>query len=284
MAPPLPEASQPSSRTHSGGPTPWSPVSPPSTSRSCSSRVCAASRRSASSLRLSRSERSRPSSALTPPRMPNPVPRPLPPKPDFPRLEEEVLQRWRERDVFHESVRRRQGAEPYVFYEGPPTANGRPGSAPRAGARVQGHLPALPDHARPLRRAQGRLGLPRPAGRDRGRAEARLHLQGRHRALRHRRVQRQVPRVGVRVPRGLERADRADRLLGRPRRSVPHARAVVHRVGVVGAEDDVGARTAVRGLQGRPVLRPLRHRAVLARGLGGLPGRRGPERLRARSR
>ncbi len=54
--------------------------------------------------------------------------RPLPAKPDFPKLEEEVLQRWRDRDVFHESVRRRQGAEPYVFYEGPPTANGRPGS------------------------------------------------------------------------------------------------------------------------------------------------------------
>ena len=25
-------------------------------------------------------------------------------------------------------MRRREGAEPYVFYEGPPTANGRPGS------------------------------------------------------------------------------------------------------------------------------------------------------------
>jgi isoleucyl-tRNA synthetase len=46
----------------------------------------------------------------------------------FPALEEEVLARWRERDVFHESVRRRQGRERYVFYEGPPTANGRPGS------------------------------------------------------------------------------------------------------------------------------------------------------------
>ena len=56
------------------------------------------------------------------------MPRPLPAKPDFPKLEEEVLERWRERDVFRESVRRRQGAEPYVFYEGPPTANGRPGS------------------------------------------------------------------------------------------------------------------------------------------------------------
>jgi isoleucyl-tRNA synthetase len=54
--------------------------------------------------------------------------RPLPARPDFPKLEEEVLERWRERDVFRESVRRREGAEPYVFYEGPPTANGRPGS------------------------------------------------------------------------------------------------------------------------------------------------------------
>jgi isoleucyl-tRNA synthetase len=46
----------------------------------------------------------------------------------FPELEELILERWRERDVFHESVRRRAGAEPFVFYEGPPTANGRPGS------------------------------------------------------------------------------------------------------------------------------------------------------------
>ena len=54
--------------------------------------------------------------------------RPLPADVSFPRLEEEVLERWRERDVFRESMRRRQGAEPFVFYEGPPTANGRPGS------------------------------------------------------------------------------------------------------------------------------------------------------------
>ncbi len=39
-----------------------------------------------------------------------------------------MLERWRQRDVFRESIRRRQGAEPFVFYEGPPTANGRPGS------------------------------------------------------------------------------------------------------------------------------------------------------------
>jgi isoleucyl-tRNA synthetase len=46
----------------------------------------------------------------------------------FPALEQAVLERWRERDVFHESIRSREGAEPFVFYEGPPTANGRPGS------------------------------------------------------------------------------------------------------------------------------------------------------------
>ncbi len=54
--------------------------------------------------------------------------RPLPKSPDLPALEQAVLERWRERDIFRESVRRRQGAEEFVFYEGPPTANGRPGS------------------------------------------------------------------------------------------------------------------------------------------------------------
>jgi isoleucyl-tRNA synthetase len=54
--------------------------------------------------------------------------RPVDPQQSFPDLEHEVLARWRERDVFNESIRRREGAQPWVFYEGPPTANGRPGS------------------------------------------------------------------------------------------------------------------------------------------------------------
>jgi isoleucyl-tRNA synthetase len=54
--------------------------------------------------------------------------RPVDPQQSFPDLEQQVLERWRERDVFQESLRRRRGAEPWVFYEGPPTANGRPGS------------------------------------------------------------------------------------------------------------------------------------------------------------
>ena len=55
-------------------------------------------------------------------------PRKVDPRQALPDLEEEVLQRWRDRDVFAESLRMRAGADPWVFYEGPPTANGRPGS------------------------------------------------------------------------------------------------------------------------------------------------------------
>ena len=47
---------------------------------------------------------------------------------DFVALEERVLERWRTHDVFAESLRRREGAPEWVFYEGPPTANGRPGA------------------------------------------------------------------------------------------------------------------------------------------------------------
>jgi isoleucyl-tRNA synthetase len=50
------------------------------------------------------------------------------PRKELPGLELEVLERWRERDVFAESLREREGAEQWVFYEGPPTANGPPGS------------------------------------------------------------------------------------------------------------------------------------------------------------
>src|SRR5918995_1206228 len=50
------------------------------------------------------------------------------PKQSFPELEQRVLERWRKRDVFHRSLRNREAAPLWGFYEGPPTANGRPGS------------------------------------------------------------------------------------------------------------------------------------------------------------
>jgi isoleucyl-tRNA synthetase len=50
------------------------------------------------------------------------------PRRELPAMEREVLERWRARGVFEQSLRLRAGAEPWVFYEGPPTANGRPGT------------------------------------------------------------------------------------------------------------------------------------------------------------
>jgi isoleucyl-tRNA synthetase len=49
------------------------------------------------------------------------------PRQELAAVELAVLERWRERGVFAESLRLREGAQPWVFYEGPPTANGRPG-------------------------------------------------------------------------------------------------------------------------------------------------------------
>ncbi|MBA3952476.1 MAG: class I tRNA ligase family protein, partial [Rubrobacter sp.] len=49
------------------------------------------------------------------------------PRVRFPELEEKVLGLWRERETFRRSVEERPEDRTFVFYEGPPTANGRPG-------------------------------------------------------------------------------------------------------------------------------------------------------------
>jgi isoleucyl-tRNA synthetase len=45
---------------------------------------------------------------------------------DFPELESRIRAFWRERDTFHKSLAKRRGGPRFVFYEGPPTANGLP--------------------------------------------------------------------------------------------------------------------------------------------------------------
>ena len=46
---------------------------------------------------------------------------------NLPAIEKEILQQWEERHAFEKSVSLREGAKPFVFYEGPPSANGMPG-------------------------------------------------------------------------------------------------------------------------------------------------------------
>jgi len=50
----------------------------------------------------------------------------VPSKIDFPRLEESILEFWQQEDVFRKTQALRRGSPRYVFYEGPPTANGKP--------------------------------------------------------------------------------------------------------------------------------------------------------------
>ena len=47
-------------------------------------------------------------------------------KPDFPALETSIARLWRESTIYQKSLDRRRGAKRFVFFEGPPTANGMP--------------------------------------------------------------------------------------------------------------------------------------------------------------
>lgn len=53
--------------------------------------------------------------------------RPVSPKLNVNQMEEGILAYWKDKDVFHKTLKERKGGPEYVFYEGPPTANGRPG-------------------------------------------------------------------------------------------------------------------------------------------------------------
>ncbi len=49
------------------------------------------------------------------------------PKVSFPKMEEEILKYWEDNKIFEKSVAKDAPAGDFVFYEGPPTANGKPG-------------------------------------------------------------------------------------------------------------------------------------------------------------
>ncbi len=53
--------------------------------------------------------------------------KPVSPKLDIPSMEEGILKFWKQNNIFAKTVEQRKGSPEYVFYEGPPTANGKPG-------------------------------------------------------------------------------------------------------------------------------------------------------------
>jgi isoleucyl-tRNA synthetase len=53
--------------------------------------------------------------------------RPVGSQVDFPALEQEILEFWRKARIFEKTLEASRGGPEWVFYEGPPTANGKPG-------------------------------------------------------------------------------------------------------------------------------------------------------------
>src|SRR5437762_4712498 len=46
---------------------------------------------------------------------------------NLPEIDKQILKFWEEEKIFEQSVISREGKTPFVFYEGPPSANGKPG-------------------------------------------------------------------------------------------------------------------------------------------------------------
>ena len=200
--------------------------------------------------------------------------RPVDPRQSFPELEERVLERWRERDVFHRSLEQRA-------------------RAPRSGASTRARRPRTGCWGCTTRSAgSSKISICRYRSmcgyQIIGRREARWDTHGLPVEIE---VEKELgisskqeieeygiaefndalPRVGLRVRRGVEPADRADRLLDRPRRPLRDPGERLHRVGLVVAAPALGRRPPLRGPQGRPLLPALRHGALLARGRARLP-------------
>jgi isoleucyl-tRNA synthetase len=81
--------------------------------------------------------------------MPKRAYEPVDPHVSWPDMEAAVIARWRERDVFARSLEIREGATEWVFYDGPPTANNKPGIhhvEPRAFKDVYCRFQAMRGH------------------------------------------------------------------------------------------------------------------------------------------
>ena len=104
-------------------------------------------------------------------------------------IEEAMLERWRTEDLFRQTLTANEEGEPFVFYEGPPTANGRPGLHHIIGRTIKDLVCRY--HAMQGRSVTRIAGWDnaRPPRRDRSRKKTRHQRQARDRSARHRRVQ-----------------------------------------------------------------------------------------------
>ena len=192
-----------------------------------------------------------------------------------------LLDRWRATTSPRASASARQDGEPWVFYEGPPTANGRPGLHhvwarvfkdlyPRFQTMRGRRVPRKGGwdcHGLPVElEVEKALGLP-PSTRSRPTASPSSTSGAATRSTATSRTGRRSPTAsGVWI-------DTADAYWTLDNDYIESVWWLVKQMWDHGP--------ALRGSPGRPLLRALRHRAVVARGRPGLPRHRGPVGLRA---
>ena len=177
-------------------------------------------------------------------------------------LEQRQLELWKAEGLFRQTLEAGRGGKPYVFYEGPPTANGRPGIH-HVFART------IKDLVCRYHAMQGQE-VTRIAGWDTHglpveiEVEKELQLSGKKDIERFGvdRVQRPRAEERLQVPVRLGVAVRPDRLLARLRASVRHLQQRVHRDGLVAAAPPARARPALPGPPRPAVLPALRHGPV----------------------
>nr|WP_278256507.1 class I tRNA ligase family protein [Nocardioides convexus] len=181
----------------------------------------------------------------------------VPGSPRFPAIEERVLAYWAEDDTFRASVEQRDpganGENEFVFYDGPPFANG----LPHYGHLLTGYVKDIVPRYQTMRgkRVERRFGwdthgLPAESGGD---APQRDQDHRRDRRDGHRQVQRRLPGLGAQVHRRVARVRHAPGALGRLRQRLQDHEPGVHGVGAVGLQEPLRQGPGLRGLP-RPAL------------------------------
>ncbi len=109
---------------------------------------------------------------------------------DAVKLEETLMETWKEENTFQQQVDSRRSGKPFIFLEGPPTANGKPGIHHVVARTYKDLVCRWKAMEGFLVERKGGLGYPWVAGRDRGAETAQPDEQSRHRGIWYGGIQR----------------------------------------------------------------------------------------------
>ena len=77
---------------------------------------------------------------------------------DLPKISEEILSYWEKNEIFEKSIDQSKGKKPYIFFEGPPSANGLPGIHHVLARSIKDIFFEIQNHERFLRGKKSRVG------------------------------------------------------------------------------------------------------------------------------